>query len=152
MSARALYSCDREPLSVTTYLKYNLVGISGFAIQSATLFLLARGGEHFHYLLSTAVAVEFAVINNFFWHQRWTWIDRPSRSVAETAARFVKFHIANGAISLAGNVLLMGLFVGRFMIPLTAANVLSVLACSLVNFVLADRIIFSLNTSRDSPV
>jgi dolichol-phosphate mannosyltransferase len=128
---------------VTTYLKYNLVGISGFAIQSATLYLLARVGGHSHYLLSTAVAVELAVINNFFWHQRWTWIDRPSSSVAEIAGRFVKFHIANGAISLVGNVLLMGLFVGRFMLPLTAANALSVLACSLVNFVLADRLVFS---------
>jgi dolichol-phosphate mannosyltransferase len=127
---------------VTTYLKYNLVGVSGFAIQSATLFLLARGGGHPHYLLSTAVAVEFAVINNFFWHQRWTWIDRPSRSVAEIAGRFVEFHLANGAISLVGNVLLMGLFVGWLMLPLTAANALSVLACSLVNFVLADRIVF----------
>jgi dolichol-phosphate mannosyltransferase len=127
---------------VTTYLKYNLVGVSGFAIQSATLFLLARGWGDSHYLLSTAVAVEFAVINNFFWHQRWTWIDRPSRSVAEKAGRFVKFHLANGAISLVGNVLLMGLFVGWLMLPLTAANALSVLACSLVNFVLADRIVF----------
>jgi putative flippase GtrA len=137
---------------VTTYLKYNLVGVSGFAIQSATLFLLAGCGGHSHYLLSTAVAVEFAVINNFFWHHRWTWRNRPSRSVAETAGRFVKFHIANGAISLVGNVLLMGLFVGRFMLPLIAASALSVLVCSLINFVLADRLVFSLNTSRDIAV
>jgi dolichol-phosphate mannosyltransferase len=147
-----LRSRHRDILLVTTYLKYNLVGVSGFAIQSATLFLLAGGGGHSHYLLSTAVAVEFAVINNFFWHQRWTWRNRPSRSVAETAGRFVKFHIANGAISLVGNVLLMGLFVGRFMLPLIAASALSVLVCSLVNFVLADRLVFSLNTSRDIAV
>jgi dolichol-phosphate mannosyltransferase len=146
------HSLYRDSFQVTTYLKYNVVGVSGYAIQSATLFLLAGGGGHSHYLLSTAVAVELAVINNFFWHQRWTWIDRPSRSLVEITGRFVKFHIANGAISLVGNVLLMGLFVGRFMLPLIAANALSVLACSLVNFVLADRLVFSNYTPRDIAV
>ncbi len=29
-----------------------------------------------HYLVATALAVEMAVLHNFFWHRRWTWADR----------------------------------------------------------------------------
>jgi dolichol-phosphate mannosyltransferase len=44
-------------------------------------------------LLSSAIAVELAVVNNFFWNNRWTFACRSA-----SLARFVKFNAA----SLAG--------------------------------------------------
>jgi putative flippase GtrA len=48
----------------------------------------------------------------------------------------------NGLVSLAGNVLLMRLLVGTFGVPPIAANVIAVLACSIVNYVAGDRVVF----------
>ena len=133
------------------WLKFNAVGVLGFALQSATLFLLTHGAHTVPYLAATAIAVELAVLNNFVWHQRWTWRDRPSTTVTETLGRLLKFNITNGLVSIVGNLVFMSLLVGRLGLPVTGANLISVAACSIINFILADRIAFQMNTASASP-
>ena len=41
----------------------------------------------------------------------------------------------------------MSIFVGRLGLPITPANVLSVVCCSLLNFILADRVAFVIRNS-----
>lgn len=125
------------------WLKFNVIGIAGFALQSAALFLLTSAAHSINYLAATAVAVELAVLNNFLWHQRWTWNDRPSAGARETLSRLAKFNFTTGLVSLGGNLALMSLFVGRLGLPIVAANVVTVVACSVLSFVLADRLVFS---------
>ena len=96
---------------------------------------------------ATAVAVELAVLNNFMWHQRWTWSDRPSATKKETWRRLVKFNVTTGLVSLVGNLALMSILVGRFHLPITPANVITVAACSVLSFFLADRIAFDVATA-----
>jgi dolichol-phosphate mannosyltransferase len=127
---------------VIHFLRFNVVGVLGFALQSGALFVLTRGAHPFGYLLATAAAVELAVLNNFFWHQRWTWRDRPSTTTGETLRRLAKFNITNGAVSITGNLILMSILVGRLGLPIASSNVASVVACSICNFFLADRIAF----------
>ena len=124
------------------FIRFNVVGISGFVLQTAALFVLTHNSYAIEYLTATAVAVELAVLNNFIWHQRWTWRDRPSTSRRETVGRLVKFNITNGIVSIAGNVIFMSLLVGRLHLPVAGANVISVCACSICNFFLADKIAF----------
>jgi hypothetical protein len=62
---------------------------------------------------ATAVAVAGAVIHNFAWHRRWTWRDRAHDRVVTA---FVRFALANGAVSLAGNIMAMALLVGFAMV------------------------------------
>lgn len=124
------------------WVKFNLVGAVGFAVQSGALYLLTHNSLHLHYLLATAIAVELAVLNNFVWHQRWTWSERPCLTATETLCRLGKFNLTNGLVSLLGNVILMTAFVGWFGLPVSGSNLLSVAACSIGNFVLADRIVF----------
>ena len=57
------------------WLKFNLVGGFGIVVQLAALLGL-KSGLHLGYLPATALAVEAAVIHNFFWHERYTWADR----------------------------------------------------------------------------
>ena len=57
------------------WLKFNLVGGIGIAVQLLILVVL-KAGLHFNYLIATALAVEIAVIHNFLWHERFTWADR----------------------------------------------------------------------------
>jgi dolichol-phosphate mannosyltransferase len=124
------------------WVKFNVVGIVGFALQSIVLFTLTRSTPSLSYLAATAVAVELAVLNNFFWHQRWTWRDRPTLTKTATLRRLAKFNVSTGLVSLAGNLFFMGLLVGRCHLPVSGANLASVLVCSLVTFLLADRFAF----------
>jgi putative flippase GtrA len=125
------------------WIKFNVVGMLGFVLQSGSLFILTHTAPHVSYLVATAAAVELAVIHNFVWHQRWTWRDRPSSTPRKALFRLAKFNISNGLVSLAGNLLFMSILVGRLGLPVTHANLISVAACSICNFVLADRIAFA---------
>jgi dolichol-phosphate mannosyltransferase len=129
------------------WIKFNFVGVLGFGIQTGVLFVLTNVTPQVGYLLATATAVELAVLNNFVWHQRWTWRDRPSLNAKETFHRLLKFNLTSGLFSLVGNLLLMSMLVGRFGVAVGPANVASVGACSIVSFFLADRIAFACNAN-----
>ena len=122
------------------WLVFNIVGIGGFAVQLGALTLLTSLFA-WPLPLATLVAVELAVLHNFFWHQRWTWRDRPSRGASETLQRLARFHAANGLVSLVGNVLITTALVhaGMTAIP---ANIIATLACSLVNYFAGDLMVF----------
>ena len=127
------------------WIKFNVVGVVGFALQSAVLFVITHSTYQVGYLAATAIAVELAVLNNFFWHQRWTWKDRPSTTRGDTLRRLAKFNITNGLFSIAGNMILMTLLVGHLGLPITGANLISVATCSIFGFILADRIAFDMD-------
>jgi putative flippase GtrA len=85
------------------WLKFNAVGAGGIVVQLVALTLL-KSGFRLDYLVATAMAVEAAVIHNFFWHERFTWADRTGGS---SLARFFRFNLTTGLFSILGNVLVM---------------------------------------------
>ena len=129
---------------VARWCRFNLVGALGMVLQLALLAVLNRisGG---HYLLATAVAVELTLLHNFVWHLRFTWLDR--RDPSSIPARFFRFHLSNGIVSFAGNLALMRIFVQGLCLPVVPANLLAILACSLVNFALSHCWVFTRNTA-----
>jgi putative flippase GtrA len=126
---------------VKRWLKFNGVGLLGVGVQLSTLAFL-RGGLGLNYLVATVLAVEAAVLHNFTWHERWTWVDRTKLLRARLAGRLVRFHLANGLISVCGNLALMWLLVSRLQLNYVAANVLSIGACSLLNFYASETFVF----------
>jgi putative flippase GtrA len=118
--------------------KFNAVGAMGIAVQLAVLTLL-KSGLGANYLLATALAVEAAVVHNFFWHERYTWGDRESPA---RFARLAKFNLSTGTFSILGNVLVMKLFVDALAINYFAANLLSITVCSVLNYLVADHFVF----------
>src|SRR5207237_721408 len=80
------------------------VGGLGFAVQIAVVAALT-GLAGWHGAAATAAGVEAAVLHNFVWHCRWTWRDRADVG-GGTAARLLRFHLANGLTSIAGNVII----------------------------------------------
>ncbi|MGA2005608.1 MAG: GtrA family protein [Terriglobales bacterium] len=128
-------------LGFLRWLKFNFVGGIGIAVQLAAL-AFCRSILQLDYLLATALAVELAVIHNFAWHERFTWRDRPVLGVGRSLARFGRFNTTNGAISLAGNLLVMRGLVGQWHLNLMLANVIAVAVCSVVNFLVSDRLVF----------
>ncbi len=126
---------------LTRWAVFNLVGAAGIAVQLAALALLVRVC-HLPVLAATAVAVEAAILHNFAWHERWTWRDRPAGSVRERIARLGTFHLLNGAISLAGNLLIVGLLTRTMRIDPVAASAAAIVCCALVNFAASDAFVF----------
>ena len=129
------------------WVKFNLVGVLGFALQTGVLFVLTHATPQISYLAATATAVELAVLNNFVWHQHWTWRDRPSSTIKQTLRRLVKFNLTSGLFSMIGNLVFMSILVGRLGLSVGPANLASVAACSIVSFILADRIAFECNAN-----
>jgi putative flippase GtrA len=123
------------------WLKFNFVGGLGIVMQLAALEALIRL-FHVGYLLATAVAVELAVLHNFVWHERFTWKDRAGGPVLAVAGRLARFHAGNGLVSIAGNLILMRLFVGTMQIRPFAANAMAIAICSFLNFAAVEWFVF----------
>jgi len=115
------------------------VGTIGFFIQITTLVLLNRAAD-WPYQPATAVAVELAILHNFWWHEHWTWRDRVMST--STAVRLVRFHTSNGCVSLAGNLLATVVLVEHFDLDVVTANAVAVVLTCLGNFLLAERWVF----------
>lgn len=143
--ARAL--SGRRELAVR-WLKFNAVGLAGFAVQlGVSRFLWLTLG--LHYLLATIWGVEAAIVHNFAWHQRFTWKPAEGAGWTQSMRRFAGFNLGSGMISIAGNLLLMRWLAGAMGVAYFYASLLSVIACSLANFVLNDRWVF--NPARRGP-
>jgi putative flippase GtrA len=146
---------SRSPSRLVRWLKFNFVGGLGIAVQFTALFLL-RSVLHFDYLVATAVAVQAAVLHNFVWHERFTWADRTAvdrskqhrtpgaktSSWRSSLMRLLRFQLANGAVSMVGNLALMKVMVGVGHMNYLAANAIAIALCSLANFLVSDEWVF----------
>jgi putative flippase GtrA len=135
-------------LTLCRWVKFNAVGALGFCIQLGALWLFVVALK-VSSLVATALAVETAVVHNFVWHQFLIWKDRSSEKRYDWLKRLFAFNLTNGAVSLAGNLFFAWLIVGRQPIWLLAANLFAIAVCSLINFVLSDRLIF--RTAANEP-
>lgn len=122
------------------WLKFNFVGALGIGVQLAALAVLTAAG--LWYLAATALAVETAVVHNFIWHERLTWRDRATPLLRHLLGRFLRFQMANGAISFVGNLLMMRLLAGALHLPILWANVGAIATCGVVNFLVSDQLVF----------
>lgn len=123
------------------WLVFNSVGALGIVVQICTLAILVYGFG-INYLPATLLAVEAAILHNFLWHEIWTWADRRKDCTHSTLTRLLCFQLANGTISLFGNLLLMGLFVELLSLHFLLANGLCIATCSILNFIAGDRIVY----------
>jgi putative flippase GtrA len=126
---------------VVRWLKFSAVGWIGVGVQLVVLTLLA-GHFELHYLAATALAVETAIVHNFFWHERWTWGDRGLRATPGRWRRLARFNLTSGSISILGNVIFMSVFVGELGLHYVVGNLASIASCAILNFLVSDRLVF----------
>lgn len=117
------------------------VGALGFLIQIGSLAVLTMA-VRWPYEPATAIAVELAVLNNFFWHERWTWRDRTGARTG-IAGRLARYQVTTGVTSIAGNLFLTAVSIELLGLGVLAANVTAVAITSLANFLVADRWVFA---------
>jgi putative flippase GtrA len=117
------------------FCRFGLVGLMGAAVQVAVFHALIRW-VGVAAVLAAPVAVELAVLHNFFWHDRFTWRDR------KAPGRLWRFHVANGLVSIAGNTVLAWWLVQQLHVPAAPAAVIAIAVCAPVNFWVADRWVY----------
>jgi putative flippase GtrA len=78
--------------------------------------------------------VEVAVLQNYYWHVRWTWKGRDGS--------LWRFHLANGLMSVISNLIWMRIFTGWLGITPVAANLMAIALTSVANFLFGDRWVF----------
>jgi dolichol-phosphate mannosyltransferase len=135
-----MYTWSHSDPTLRRWVVFNLIGVTGVLVQLVALTGFLAWGVH--YLMATALAVEAAVLNNFVWHQRWTWRDRPPDPAVGTFARLTRFNLTVGVVSIMQNVVFMKLMVGYFAMHYLTGNLISIAVCSLLNFLLSDHLVF----------
>lgn len=135
------------------WLKFNTVGLIGIGVQLMALAAYTRL-LHIHYLAATAMAVETAVLHNYAWHELWTWRDRrPAQDGWRAIAwRLLRFHLGNGLVSIASNLVLMKFFVGSWHMKVMPANLLSIAITAVANFLISEFFVFRRTHVRADPV
>ena len=121
-------------------VRFYTVGAMGIMVQLTALWLL-HDRLHLGLTLATAFAVELAVLNNFVWHERWTWCDRPA-PLPQRLARLARFHLTNGAISIAGNLAITKALNEGFGIHYLAASAASIAVCAVANYWASEYLVF----------
>jgi putative flippase GtrA len=141
------------------WLRFTLVGALGVVVQIVTVVGVRQTGSWRArpgapgpglVLAATIAGVAAAVVHNFVWHRRWTWADR-ARPSPGLAGQFTRFALANGAVSLGGNLGVVLVLVRLFHTPLVPATLAAIAMCSIVNFWLADRHIFHREAAPRTP-
>lgn len=133
---------------VLRFIRFNVVGALGVGVQLLVVAALV-GWCGLHYLIATAVGIEAAILNNFFWHVHWTWAVRNDSAPGGPAApldhlffRCVAFHAGNGLVTMVGSMMLMPVLVGGLHLHYILANVAAICCTGLMNFVIGDRLVF----------
>jgi dolichol-phosphate mannosyltransferase len=116
------------------FLRFGVVGLSGLIVDMGGLYLLYQV-LGFPLTRSAILAAEFAILNNFFWNDRWTFGDiaKHQGQWRQVVKRLVKFNL----ICLAGlvlKILLLNVLFNGFGLNPYIANFLAIAAVTLWNF------------------
>jgi dolichol-phosphate mannosyltransferase len=127
---------DRDALLVGRFLRFGLVGLSGVVIDMALFYLLSDSSTlDWGLTTSKILASELAIVNNFWWNDRWTFGDlaRTQRGWPKRLKRFLKFN----AICLMGltlNVVILNVLFNAFGVNRYVANFVAIGLVTFWNF------------------
>lgn len=110
-------------------IKFMIVGCSGIFINTGTLFVLYEL-FHIQLILSSIIAVECSIINNYLINDFWTFKNQSSSS---TKFKIMSFH----GISLVGmfiNILILYILTNYFGIYYIASNLIGIFIAFIWNF------------------
>ncbi len=124
---------------IERWLKFGAVGMAGVAVQLAALWILVHVLA-IPLIVSLVIAVEVALLHNFAWHEAWTWRGQPASA---RWRRMLRFHFANGLVSLTLNPLFTWALKEQLGMPLLTSNLLAIGGTAVLNFAVADTWVFS---------
>ncbi len=134
---------EMKPEQISTlsrFIKFTVAGSSGILVDTAVLFAIVEWSPVLLPLaLSKAIAAEVAIINNFFWNDRWTFADRHPEDISSptTSIRFLKFNLIC-SLGLVIAVAALYILHKGLNVNLYLANVMAIVTAALWNFILSN--------------
>jgi dolichol-phosphate mannosyltransferase len=121
-------------LPVQRFLRFGLVGLTGVVVDLAVFYLL-RERWQLGLTRSAMLSAEVAILNNFYWNDRWTFYDlsRQQRGWRKQLKRLLKFN----TVCLAGlilNVLIVNLLFNLLGVNDYLSKLLAIALVTLWNF------------------
>jgi putative flippase GtrA len=133
----------RRPHNWVQLVKFCTVGASGYVVN-LSVFALCVEALGVHHLPAATAAFVVAVLNNFWWNRFWTFRVRRGHAGFQ-AARF--FAVSVAAFLVAASIL--ELLVSVAGLPKLAAQAISIVAATPLNFIGNKMWSFSLEFARD---
>ena len=126
------------------FVRFNGVSAVGVALQLALVWWLTSR-SHLGPAAATGIAVAATVVHNFIWHRFWTWGDRRT-AAGRTGVALLRFVLANGVVSMAGNLVVVQSVLTVSQIGPVVANIAAIGTCGLFNFWISDRVVFGVRS------
>tara|TARA_B100000315_G_scaffold23990_1_gene20747 strand:+ start:2385 stop:4049 length:1665 start_codon:yes stop_codon:yes gene_type:complete len=113
------------------FMKFNLVGLIGVAVNELILILLA--GQGMYYLFSGILAVEVAILSNFILNDAWTFKDRRSGHMLVRLLRFNSLML----IGLLINLIILFFITEYVGLHFTVSNLIGIGIASIARYFLS---------------
>ena len=125
-----------NPAACKRFCRYAAVGASGVGVNMF-FFLLLRDYVQLGLTVSSVIAVEMAIVNNFIWNDIWTFrkVSKYQRGWTALLTRFYKFN----SICLFGlvvNVLVVNILVRDLGVGERVALFLAIISVTVCNYIL----------------
>jgi dolichol-phosphate mannosyltransferase len=128
--------------SILRFTKFGIVGGSGVIVNVGLLHLFTAFFK-IDYKISSIIAIECAIINNFLFNYFWTWNDRRTYKKRSFFYRLFKFHLSSGFTALIVNWGLLVFLTEVWHIYYHISNLIGIGCGSFVNFLLGHFWVFS---------
>ena len=115
------------------FIKFGIVGSSGIVVNQATLMALGRLTA-IPLEIRSPIAIEMAIISNFFLNYFWTWGDAEK---SDTIKKLLKFNISSGLTSLLFNYIPLIIMVNFLNLNETISNLIGIAIASGFNFLIS---------------
>ncbi|AIE75227.1 MULTISPECIES: glycosyltransferase [unclassified Synechocystis] len=118
------------------FLQFCAVGLTGVGVDMLILFMLTEPSMgDLPLSRSKIIASQLAILNNFFWNDRWTFRDltQGQKSSSQTAKRLLKFNLICWA-GLGINLMLLNIFFNFLHFNTYLANALAIALVTIWNF------------------
>jgi dolichol-phosphate mannosyltransferase len=126
-----LYLMAKSEGEIKRLLRFGSVGVSGIFVNEGILYLLTEHAGWF-YLISSVLAAQFAILNNFILNHIWTFKERRSEPIGlfNRLGRFELISIAGAAVSIVVLFILTSLFGLHYLI----SNLIAIVIAFMINF------------------
>ncbi|RLC37140.1 hypothetical protein DRH29_02975 [candidate division Kazan bacterium] len=121
--------------------KFNLVGWAGMLVNSGCLYLL-KGVLGVPLIPASLIAIEIAIVHNFFWHRYWTWKDRNGNGEKPFLIQLLTYNLMTGAVDLVANVTVLWMLTTMFGVYYLISNIFGMIMGPFIKFWLNEKVIF----------
>jgi dolichol-phosphate mannosyltransferase len=123
---------------IKRFVKFCVVGLSGVGVNMFFLWFFTEILKLF-YLLSSPLAIELSILNNFILNDLWTWRDRRKPGKLNYFKRMVQYHISVSVSAVIANIFLLWFLTEIFHLYYLFSNLLGIVAGTLLNYFINDR-------------